>query len=62
MGGLPSGCRGWAVEFPQRGSVAASATPTEVDPPVHDAPRRVLATVLSVSVLRGHRELWGSIA
>lgn len=38
------------------------ATPTEADPPGHDAPRRVLSTVLSASVLRGHTELWGSVA
>ncbi|TQM11548.1 cytochrome P450 [Pseudonocardia kunmingensis] len=34
------------------------ATPTEADPPEHDAPRRVLTDVLSMRKLRRLRELW----
>lgn len=38
------------------------AMPTETDPPVHDAPRRVLAELLGVRTLRRMREHWSQEA
>lgn len=38
------------------------AMPTEVDPPVHDAPRRVLSTIMTPGSLRAHQSQWREVA
>ncbi|GAA4685628.1 cytochrome P450 [Gordonia humi] len=52
--GAGVGLANFHVEKPWR----PPALPTEADPPVHDAPRRVLTEVLSTRVLRRLRSEW----
>lgn len=50
------------TNYYKTGNWRPPAMPTEVDPPVHDAPRRVLSSIVSPGALRAHQAEWRAIA
>lgn len=50
------------TNYYKTGNWRPPAMPTEVDPPVHDAPRRVLSSIVSPGALRSLQAQWRAIA